>query len=253
MWPPPGQWGRLCSIGARADARGHVRLLEQVWWPHAAEATPTIWALPESTRERATSLLYHYSGDVTLVAGRPLAYMRYADVSARDAPAWSHPNNVARRAGAPIGLVPDPSGADEEDEGGAWNGEDWVVDIALCMKGHFALIKVVDKESGVGSVQVYAIKSVDKEAQTFKGILWVCSKSMADAACLKAAWHVLAGAKAVEVQADTVIAYFTKFNVGGKLPKAAANAAGERRIFEANPAGADPSPGDAPAGEPDSE
>jgi hypothetical protein len=33
-----------------------VRLLEKVWWPHPETESPTVWALPENTRELATSL-----------------------------------------------------------------------------------------------------------------------------------------------------------------------------------------------------
>ena len=102
---PDGQWGPLCKTGSKADCQGSVRLLERVWWPHPAETKPTIWALPENTKERATSLKYHFSGDKALVDGRPLAYVRYADQKVEEAPIYNHPNSEERRALEPVRLA----------------------------------------------------------------------------------------------------------------------------------------------------
>ena len=83
---PVGQWGPLFTTGSSAQNQGNVRLLEKVWWLHPETESPTVWALPENTKEGATSLKYHFSGDKALVDSRPLAYMRYMDQRAEEAP-----------------------------------------------------------------------------------------------------------------------------------------------------------------------
>ena len=225
-----GQWGRLCTIGSNPAFQGSVRLLENVWWPHQ---DATVWALPEATRERATSSKYHYSGDMQLVENRPLAYMRFSDEKAEDAPIFDHPNNVARRE-----QEDDPS---KPTKGGSWssagpNGK-WIVDFDKCKTNHFAIVYVVDEDTKKTSIELYKVTKIYKETETFDGKMYICASSQLDETCLDGKWHLPKPNKVcTELEGDNVIVYFKSITKRSELPQAAKKAVIERGIFKEAPA-----------------
>ena len=157
---PDGQWGPMYTTGSNAECQGNVRLLEQVWWPHPAGTQPTIWALPVATKELATSNQFHYSHDQARLEGRPIAYMRLERTKIVDAPNYMHPNNVTRRENEPVGLAKQKRAPKKR---GKWHGNQYILDFKGCQKGWFAVVKVTNEETQKESIEVYKIKSVDKD------------------------------------------------------------------------------------------
>jgi hypothetical protein len=235
---PVGQWGPLFTTGSSAENQGNVRLLEKVWWPHPETESPTVWALPENTRELATSLKFHFSGDQALVDDRPLSYMRYADEKVQDAPIYNHPNNEKRREVEPVNLV----SRNKSKSKGRWVGEveatrTWVIDFKHCKVREFAVVHVTNKKTKVNSIELYKIKNKDEDNQTFQGSMYQCSAVQSTDKCLTGIWHVLtgkAGKKLETIQNTSVIDYFPKLigAKGTKLPKAPVNAVKERCIYK---------------------
>ena len=235
---PVGQWGPLFTTGSSAENQGNVRLLEKVWWPHPETESPTVWALPENTKERATSLKYHFSGDKALVAGRPLAYIRYMDQRVEEAPIWMHPNSVERRALEPVRLA----GRNKSSVKGRWVGEveatrTWVIDFKHCKVKEFAVVHVQNRVTKNDSIEVYKIKKKDEDQETFLGQMFVCAALQSTDKCLTGVWHPTTtkkGATGETVENTNVIDYFSKL-IGAKntkLPKAAVDAVKERGIYK---------------------
>ena len=94
---PAGQWGRLCEVGAIAGKRGQIRTLEKIF---GGTTRATMFQLPVGLKGEHLAAVrndYHYSGDVAIMEGRPLPYVRYGTVQANQSPVYNHPNNVAHR------------------------------------------------------------------------------------------------------------------------------------------------------------
>jgi hypothetical protein len=233
---PNGKWGHLYTTGANPEHQGYVRLVEQIWWPHPVE-TATIWALPETTKERATSLQYHYSGDEGLIDGRSVAYMRYKGVRAEDAPTYQLDVNVQGRLVHP----PKASTKKKKKDNGQWCGESYVMDFTLCKVKEFAVIEVAStKKRGKPSIELYKIKKKDAENKTFMGVMYSSTKTQKTIACLTGQWHAAEDSTEVEILNDNVIDYFNclvggkKNAAGTKLPSKAVKAVKERGIYKAN-------------------
>jgi len=251
---PNGQWGHLYTTGANPEHQGYVRLVEQVWWPHPVE-TATIWALPETTKERATSLQYHYSGDEGLIDGRSVAYMRYKGVRAEDAPTYQLEVNVQGRLVHP----PKPRKTRGKKANGKWIGNDFVMDFTLCKVKEFAVIEVAPKKkNGKPSIELYKIKKKNTDDKTFMGAMYASTKSQKTKECLTGPWHPAEDTTPVEILNDNVIDYFTSLICSKKLPAKAVKAIKERDIYkdnddEAEEDGSDEDEGDAYANSSDSD
>lgn len=215
---PDGQWGPLWTTGSNAECQGNVRLLEQVWWPHPAGTQPTIWALPEATKELATSNQFHYSRDKARLDERPIAYVREAGTKIVDAPNYNHPNNVARRENEPIGLA--KKKLPKKDKMGKWHGKHYILDFKGCKKGGFAVVKVTNEETQQVSIEVYKIKSVDHDNEEFDGVMYLSTGDQQTDACLTAQWYVQKGKAPIKeaLDNDTVLNYFTKLTSRHALP-----------------------------------
>jgi hypothetical protein len=214
---PDGQWGPMYTTGSNAECQGNVRLLEQVWWPHPAGTQPTIWALPVATKELATSNQFHYSHDQARLEGRPLAYVRLEGTKIADAPNYLHPSNVARREKEPIGLVKRMA---PKDKRGNWHGKQYVLDFKRCKKGGFAVVKVTNDETQKESIEVYKIRSVDKDNQEFDGVMYLSTMDQQKEECLNAPWHAPKGKAPIKEALDneTVLNYFEKLTKKNTLP-----------------------------------
>ena len=168
-----------------------------------------------------------------LVENRPLAYMRFSDEKAEDAPIFDHPNNVARRE-----QEDDPS---KPTKGGSWssagpNGK-WIVDFDKCKTNHFAIVYVVDEDTKKTSIELYKVTKIYKETETFDGKMYICASSQLDETCLDGKWHLPKPNKVcTELEGDNVIVYFKSITKRSELPQAAKKAVIERGIFKEAPA-----------------
>ena len=229
---PDGQWGPLYTTGSNAECQGNVRLLERVWWPHPAGTQPTIWALPVATKELATSNQFHYSLDQTRLEGRPIAYVRPERTKIVDAPNYMHPNNVARRENEPIGLAKQKR-APKKDKRGKWHGKQYILDFKGCKKGWFAVVKVTNDDTQNESIEVYKIKSVDKDNEEFSGVMYHSTGDQQTDGCLNAPWHPPKGRAPIKeaLDNDTVLNYFEKLTKKNILPAKAVTDIKENGIY----------------------
>jgi len=247
---PVGKWGPLFTTGSSKENQGYVRLLEKVWWPHPETESPTVWALPENTRELATSLKFHFSGDQALIDDRPLSYMRYVGEKVQDAPIYNHPNNEKRREVEPVNLV----SRNKSSSKGRWVGEveatrTWVIDFKHCKVREFAVVHVTNKKTKVNSIELYKIKNKNEDNQTFQGSMYQCSAVQSTDKCLTGIWHALtgkAGKKLETIQNTSVIDYFPKLigTKSTKLPKGPVNAVKERCIYKDEMSDVEPESGE---------
>ena len=104
---PEWEWGPLCTTGASELYKGTVRFIKKLWTP----GTQNIWELPPATREAATSLEFHVSGDSDLINNRPLPDIRLHGVPREESAVYNHPNIVRARASIPL-LPANPVNAD---------------------------------------------------------------------------------------------------------------------------------------------
>ena len=241
---PTGQWGPLVLIGSNENALGSVRYIRRIWWPGEQNEATSIWSLPPSTLERATSLEYHFSGDQALLHNRPLPYIRQGKSAPQQSGTWNHPGNIERRNNAPLWLST-AGGADGEnlddgprpEQAGTWDKDGskdvFVVDFKLCKKNFFAVMLCQDKNTKKNFIEVAKIMSVDKDNKTFEGKKLRCTKDANSDECLhkNASWNE--HSKKIDTcRGFSVIMYVPKLNVGNKLPAVAIYAIRERAVFE---------------------
>ncbi len=106
---------------------------------------------------------------------RALAYMRYTDEKAEDAPIYQHPNNILRRGRGPLGL---------ELVAGKWDGADWVINL-------LAVIQVAAKKNKDQQIELYKIKRKDTDAETFQASCMCALKARRrPSGSSKGAWHL---------------------------------------------------------------
>jgi len=108
---PPGEWGRLCEVGAIEGKRGLLRMLDTFWDTTLPDERETLWALPFSAdgcHKAARQNQFHFSGDKALLEQRVLPRVRYANEPNDEGEVDHHPH--ARRD---AGWVPDAPDAEE--------------------------------------------------------------------------------------------------------------------------------------------
>ena len=111
--------------------------------------------------------------------------------------------------------------APKKDKRGKWHGKQYVLDFKGCKKGGFAVVKVTNDETQVVSIEVYKIRSVDKDNEEFDGVMYLSTVDQQTEECLNAPWHAPKGGKAPIKEAldnDTVLNYFEKLTKKNALP-----------------------------------
>ena len=119
---PPGEWGRLCEVGAVENCRGRMREIVDFWDPTLPNDNSTLWHLPICPRDShlaATTNVFHYSQDAAILSSSRIPLVRYANERVRNAAVSRHPNNMGGN-----GWVPEPAEAEEEHEDAKENNEE---------------------------------------------------------------------------------------------------------------------------------
>jgi hypothetical protein len=99
--------------------------------------------------------------------------------------------------------------------------ETFVLNLSLCTKGHFAVLKAVKDGTEEVSIEVANINKV--VLHTLKGTQYICNNALQSTGCVHSSQQV-------EFKHDCVIAYMAKLNKKGS-PKSAVIAIQNRSIF----------------------
>ena len=95
---PPGEWGRLCEVGAVDGKRGRMREITDFWDGALPKDHATLWRLPVCPRNShldATANKFHYSMDAAVLASARIPLVRPRGIRADNCEAARHPNNMA--------------------------------------------------------------------------------------------------------------------------------------------------------------
>ena len=93
--------------------------------------------------------------------------------------------------------------------------------------------KVTNEDTQKESIEVYKIKSVDKDNEEFSGVMYLSTGDQQTDECLNAQWHAPKKAPIKDVaDNDTVIHYFEKLTKRNTLPAKAVTEIEENGIYK---------------------
>ena len=258
---PPGEWGRLCEVGAVPGKRGLLREITDFWDGSLPDEHATLWHLPVCPRgshSAATTNKFHYSRDAAILSSARIPLVRYADRSAQNSEVAGHPNNVVGG-----GWVNEDGAIDGADNANGVAGEDNTANvggeaeaepgagaaeaagdqeplrryeepIAGCKKDEFA-VGMAETNEGP-SPYIFVGKIVEtqlgaKPYPTFTMIHYIPTKDSWSEQCLTSACKWNRHKKETVTQPHySVMKYFNRLNRDGSLPAAIRKAVEERKI-----------------------
>jgi hypothetical protein len=263
---PPGQWGRLCEVGACDEHRGVMREVTAFWNKDAPATNEGLWMLPEGPNgehKAAVSLQFHFSTDKDMLESRPLPLVRYADQRRQDCPVVEHPNNSAHasraRNGAvwqqnPVPAEPEAFGAPNIDLGSnntshvrgpssadnnPWEEGNFRKEVPLdgCKPGAL-VIGLQETEDGtqflyVGQVTRGPFYKEQDEYPYFTYKPFQCTENSWEEKCVtEGKWRKKPGRQKKEEEQPhySVIMYFNKLTQQNKLPAAVKKAVQDRGV-----------------------
>ena len=114
-----------------------------------------------------------------------------------------------------------------------WHGKQYILDFKGCKNGWFAVVKVTNEETQKESIEVYKIKSVDKDNEEFSGVMYHSTGDQQTDGCLNAPWHPPKGRAPIKeaLDNDTVLNYFEKLTKKNILPAKAVTDIKENGIY----------------------
>jgi hypothetical protein len=239
----------LCEIGAIEGKRGVVRMVDTFWDTTLPDKRESLWELPISAdgcHLVARENNFHFSGDQTLLAQRPLPRVRYADEPQDSGEVDHHPNAQRREGWVPDApdvaddAESDESAAEPEDPDGAppadaqeasaeedqqtaevWRFEE---DFKECKPGNICVGLASTLNGPSPYIFVGQITSVNRQTRVFSMVPFGCNADTWKETCLGANWY-RTRSKANQVRAEekkphyAVMAYTSKLLERGRLPK----------------------------------
>ena len=195
---PPGEIGRKAEVGAIADKRGIVRVLEDYWDPKQPQVRAALWTLPEGTNgehKAATSNAFHFSGDQGIIDARRLPTVRYGNEKAHNCEVATHPNNLPKEGGGEGWTDQrDPEDEDEvkEEEEGDGADRTWrfEVDITGMIVGNEAIVYATTINGPSPYLCIGEIKAIDKGKKNFTMYKYIPTKDPWTPECITTKWHV---------------------------------------------------------------